>query len=197
MTSIGVIIGSTRNPRICPQVAQFILNKIAKLNLSDHIQLELIDLKDYNLPLFDESIIPKMVKSSDEYVHEHTKLWSKTITRFDGFIFVTPQYNWGYPAALKNSIDFLYHEWTGKPAMIVTYGGHGGSKCNAQLKEVLQGISMTTNNKNVLLSFPDKKILVAASKGENLDIESNGIFEESIDDLEEAFRELTENLNQK
>ncbi len=50
-------------------------------------------------------------------------------------VFVSPQYNWGYPAPLKNAIDHLYKEWAGKPAMIVTYGGHGGSKCAAQLRQ--------------------------------------------------------------
>jgi NAD(P)H-dependent FMN reductase len=57
-------------------------------------------------------------------------------------VFVSPQYNWGYPAPLKNAIDHLYKEWAGKPAMIVTYGGHGGGKCAAQLRQVLDGLEM-------------------------------------------------------
>ena len=77
-------------------------------------------------------------------LHEqgHTIAWSRKIAAADEFIFVTPQYNWGYPAPLKNTIDHLYAEWQDKPAMIVTYGGHGGGKCAAQLAQVLGAIGM-------------------------------------------------------
>lgn len=68
--------------------------------------------------------------------------WSRVVSTLDIFIFVTPQYNWGLPAALKNAIDRVYHEWRGKSAIVVSYGGHGGDKCNRQLQEVLQGLKM-------------------------------------------------------
>ncbi len=57
-------------------------------------------------------------------------------------VIVTPQYNWGYPAPLKNALDHLYQKWTGKPLVIVTYGGHGGNKCAAQLRQVAAGLHM-------------------------------------------------------
>lgn len=62
------------------------------------------------------------------YHHETTKRWSEKIATYAGFIFIVPQYNWGYPAVLKNALDYLYREWQGKPACLVTFGGHGAHK---------------------------------------------------------------------
>jgi NAD(P)H-dependent FMN reductase len=89
--------------------------------------------------LFDEPGIP----ARDPPVHEHTRSWSRKVASLQGFVFVTPQYNWGYPAALKNALDYLYVEWNGKPAVIVTYGSHGGRKCAEQLQQVLTGLKMS------------------------------------------------------
>lgn len=155
---IGLIIGSVRNPRICPQVASFVLRtiQISRQN-SDNVTttIEKIDLADWNLPMFDEPIIPAHVKESSQYHHEHTRKWSRCIASYDGFIFVSPQYNWGYPASLKNAIDYLFNEWVGKPAMIVTYGGRGGGQCAAQLRTVLEGIRMVQTPSHVELTYPD------------------------------------------
>ncbi|MEI9929658.1 MAG: NADPH-dependent FMN reductase [Rhizomicrobium sp.] len=76
------------------------------------------------------------------YSHPHTHAWSIKIASAAAFVFVTPQYNWGYPAALKNALDHLYKEWSGKPAMIVSYGGHGGGRAAAQLRQVLEAVHM-------------------------------------------------------
>ncbi|EIN10389.1 NADPH-dependent FMN reductase, partial [Punctularia strigosozonata HHB-11173 SS5] len=65
--------------------------------------------------------------------------WSEFVTSTDAFIVVTPQYNWGYPGDLKTMFDHLYNEWKGKPIMLVTYGGHGGARCNSQLRQVFEG----------------------------------------------------------
>jgi NAD(P)H-dependent FMN reductase len=77
-----------------------------------------------------------------DYAFEHTLAWSRKVAEAAAFVFVTPQYNWGYPAPLKNAIDHFYKEWLGKPAVIVTYGGHGGDKCGHQLRQVLKGLKM-------------------------------------------------------
>jgi NAD(P)H-dependent FMN reductase len=90
---------------------------------------------DWPLPMSDEPSIP----ANGVYANEHTHAWSRKIAAADGFIFVTPQYNWGYPASLKNALDHLYKEWTGKPAAIVSYGYRGGVKAAAQLHQVLEG----------------------------------------------------------
>lgn len=105
--------------------------------------------------MFDEPIIPAHAKDESGYHHEHTKAWSREIASYEGFIFVSPQYNWGYPASLKNAIDYLFNEWVGKPAMIVTYGGYGGGKCAEQLRSVLEGCRMELTPSHVELKYPD------------------------------------------
>jgi NAD(P)H-dependent FMN reductase len=86
----------------------------------------------------DEPGIPAM----GGYVQTHTRAWSAKIAGADAVVFVTPQYNWGYPAPLKNAIDHLYQEWRGKPAAIISYGGHGGAKCAEQLRQVATALKM-------------------------------------------------------
>lgn len=130
-----VIVGSTRARRLCPQIAEWVA-EIGRAAVS--AQFEVVDLKDWPLPMDDEPGIPAL----GDYVFEHTRAWSRKVSEAHGFVFVTPQYNWGYPAPLKNALDHLYSEWSGKPALIVTYGGHRGDKCARQLRQVLKGLKM-------------------------------------------------------
>ncbi len=132
---ILVIIGSTRTRRIGPRIAAWVAH-IGSQAIG--AQFEVVDLKDWPLPMDDEPGIPAL----GGYAFEHTRAWSRKISEAQAFVFVTPQYNWGYPAPLKNALDHLYQEWSGKPAMIVTYGGHEGSKCSRQLRQVLKGLNM-------------------------------------------------------
>lgn len=97
---------------------------------------ELVDLNDWHLPLSDEPNIP----ARGIYVQEHTRAWSRKIAEAAGYVFVTPQYNSGYPASLKNALDHVYKEWNGKPAVIVSYGHHGGVRSAAQLRQVLEAL---------------------------------------------------------
>ena len=115
---IAVIIGSTRPTRICPGIA-----RCAQRTLDDQgsLRYSLVDLAEVNLPFLDEPLKAAL----REYKHAHTKAWSELIDSFAGFVFVLPQYNWGYPAPLKNALDYLYHEWHDKPATTVTYGTRG------------------------------------------------------------------------
>ena len=131
MKKIKIIIGSTRDERVGDKVAQWVFeqSQLYKGNL----EFEIIDLKEVNLPLFNEPKSPY----EREYKYQHTKDWSTVISKSDGFIFVTPEYNHGYPASLKNAIDYLYHEWTGKPAAFVGYGSRGAKDSVRQLSEVL------------------------------------------------------------
>jgi NAD(P)H-dependent FMN reductase len=136
MTSrVYIIVGSTRANRIGRQVAEWVLEHIPA---PTGFETELVDLNDWHLPLSDEPSIP----ATGVYVHEHTSAWSQKVSAADGYIFVTPQYNWGYPASLKNALDHLFKEWNGKPAVIVSYGHHGGGKAAAQLRQVLEGLRM-------------------------------------------------------
>ncbi len=128
-------MGSTRAGRLCPKIAAWV---ISVARTAADLTYELADLVDWPLPMHDEPGIPALGR----YQQAHTLAWSDRVASADAIMFVTPQYNWGYPAPLKNAIDHLYKEWTGKPVAIVTYGGHGGGKCAAQLRQVTEGLKM-------------------------------------------------------
>lgn len=128
-----VIVGSTRPVRVGDQLAALV---IPLLEQSTGDEAEVVDLRELALPFLDEPRQP----SDGNYVHAHTRAWSETVRRNDAVVVITPQYNGGYPAAVKNAIDFLYEEWRDKPFLIVSYGSRGGPKSNAQLTEVLHYI---------------------------------------------------------
>jgi len=144
---IGVVVGSTRPRRICKHLAEWVL-EIAQAE--SRLTYELIDLAEISLPFLDEPLMAAL----GQYEHEHTKRWSRRVSSYDGFVFVFPQYNWGYTAVLKNALDFLYAEWHDKAAAIVTYGTHGGGRGAEQLKQVLQGIGMRNTATNPKLDTP-------------------------------------------
>src|SRR5690606_17611436 len=96
-------------------------------------EFEIVDIADYNLPLLDEPIPPAM----GQYSKEHTKKWAKKIAQFDGFVFVTPEYNHATSGALKNAIDFLYQEWNNKAAGFVSYGSAGGTRAVENLRLIM------------------------------------------------------------
>jgi NAD(P)H-dependent FMN reductase len=133
--TILVIMGSVRAQRHNPVLARWVA---AIGQETTGVTFELVDLADWSLPMDDEPAIP----ATGGYVQPHTQAWSAKIAQAAGFVFVTPQYNWGYPAALKNAIDHCYAEWRDKPLLIVTYGGHGGGKCAAQLVQVAEALKM-------------------------------------------------------
>ena len=119
MLRIAIIIGSTRPGRKGEAVAQWVYEIAQKRGDAN---FELVDIKDFNLPLLDEPMSPMM----GQYTHQHTKDWSAKIASFDAYVFVTPEYNHATSGALKNAIDFLYHEWVNKAAGFVGYGGAAG-----------------------------------------------------------------------
>lgn len=139
-------MGSVRAKRVCPEIAAYVKRTIENNEklVDKKVEIQIVDLQQIALPLYedDDELIPAQIKSVDEYADSKTRSWSRIVNALDIVIFVTPQYNWGYPAALKNAIDRLYHEWHAKYALVVSYGGHGGTKCNHQLQEVLHGLKM-------------------------------------------------------
>jgi NAD(P)H-dependent FMN reductase len=159
---VAIVTSSTRSPRLNPTITHYVYDVLSadpmiptspattqgEDNIDTdprHITLEIIDLAHQGLPLYDENIIPASLPASDptpHYEKAHTRAWSTVVRRYDAFIFVTPQYNWSIPASLKNALDYLFHEWTGKPAAIVSYGGRGGGKAADHLKGVLNGLRM-------------------------------------------------------
>jgi len=173
-----VIAGSLRRRRIAVQVAEWVAQIGREATGDDY---ELVDLKDWPLPMDDEPGVPH----AGDYAFGHTLAWSRKIDAAPAFIFVTPQYNWGYPAALKNALDHLYREWAGKPAMIVAYGAHGGARCAEQLQQVCEGLHMLPIATRIGLKLSRERI--EANAGE---IDPPTEFASHLTDLRQAFAEL-------
>ncbi|TQS31795.1 hypothetical protein Golomagni_07915 [Golovinomyces magnicellulatus] len=140
---VALVTSSTRPRRLSPFITEYIRSLISPL--PPNIDIGIIDLEKQDLPLFNEPVIPGHLPKEDptpHYAHQHSRKWSAVVSEFDAFIFVTPQYNWSITAALKNAIDYLYHEWTAKPVLIVAYGSRGGNKAAAHLRQILTGLHM-------------------------------------------------------
>lgn len=148
MLNIAIIIGSTRPNRVGESVGRWVFEQAKK---HDDANFELIDLKEINLPLLDEPIPPSM----GQYSKPHTKKWAETISKFDAFVFVTPEYNHGTSGALKNAIDFLYKEWNNKVAGFVGYGSAGGVRAVEQLRLIMAECQVATVREQVMLSLHD------------------------------------------
>ena len=126
---IAIILGSTRPGRNGKAVADWVIEKAAERTAA---QYELVDLADHPLPHIDEALPPTM----GQYAGEHTKAWAEKIAPYDGFIFVTPEYNHSTSGVLKNAIDYLYAEWNNKAAAFVSYGSVGGARAIEHLRAI-------------------------------------------------------------
>jgi len=146
MLKIAIVIGSTRPGRRSEPVAQWVL-KLAKQRKD--AEFEILDPSAFNLPVLDEPMPPSM----RQYTKDHTKAWSAAVSRFDAYVFITPEYNHGPAAALKNAIDFLYHEWVNKAAGFVSYGSTGGVRAVEQLRQVMAEIQIADVRGHVSLSL--------------------------------------------
>jgi NAD(P)H-dependent FMN reductase len=146
MIKIAIILGSTRPGRNGEAVAKWVYEVAQKRS---DAAFELVDIKDFNLPLLDEPVPPSMGQHSKP----HTKTWAAEIDNFDGYVFVTPEYNHGISGALKNAIDFLFAEWNNKAAGFVSYGGAGGVRAVEQLRLVLAEVQIATVRLQVSLSM--------------------------------------------
>ena len=133
---LQVIVASTRPGRRGLAVAAW-MQQLAEEHSG--FDVELIDLAEVGLPVFDEPNHPRL----QQYTHEHTRRWAATIARGDAFLFVTPEYNHSYPGSLKNALDYLSLEWADKAAGIVSYGGvSAGLRAATALKPVLASLRM-------------------------------------------------------
>ncbi|MCS5734994.1 NADPH-dependent FMN reductase [Herbiconiux daphne] len=146
MTKIGIILGSTRPGRNGEAVAKWVLEIASR---RDDAQFELIDLADYPLPHLDE---PGSAAWGN-YQNDHTKAWSAKISEFDGFVFVTPEYNHSTSGVLKNALDYLYKEWNNKAAAFVSYGGVGGARAVEHLRLIASELQLATVRAQVAISL--------------------------------------------
>ena len=146
MLKIAIILGSTRPGRNGEAVAKWV-HEHAKTR-SD-AEFELVDVKDFNLPLLDEPVPPSM----GQYSKEHTKRWAAKINGFDAYVFVTPEYNHSTSGALKNAIDFIYKEWNNKAAGFVSYGSAGGARAVEHLRLIMAEMQVATVRAQVMFSL--------------------------------------------
>jgi NAD(P)H-dependent FMN reductase len=134
---LNVIIASTRPRRVGDQVGAW-FGAFARSRSA--FDVHVVDLADVDLPMLDE---PTSASDAQQYEHEHTRRWSAITAAADAFVVVTPEYNRGYPASIKNALDYLYVEWHHKPVAFVSYGmTSGGMRAAAQLTEVVTGLGM-------------------------------------------------------
>lgn len=145
--TLHVIIASTRKGRKGPLVADWFMT-----HATEHggFEIELIDLAEVNLPLFDEPHHPRLAK----YEHEHTRAWSATVSRADAFVFVTPEYDFSAPSSLTNAIQYLVREWAYKPVAFVSYGGVSGGTRGVQMtKQTVTALAMVPIPEAVAIPF--------------------------------------------
>ena len=143
---IGIILGSTRPGRNGEQVAKWVLEQAQQ---RDGASYELVDLLDYNLPHLDEAI----GASQGMYANEHTKVWAAKVDSFDGFVFVTPEYNHSTSGALKNAIDYVYAEWNNKAAGFVSYGVAGGTRAVEHLRLIVGELQIADVRAQLAFTF--------------------------------------------
>jgi NAD(P)H-dependent FMN reductase len=146
MTKIGIILGSTRPGRNGEAVAKWVLELASQRT---DAEFELVDLLDYKLPHLDEAIPPSM----GQYSQPHTQAWAAKIASFDGFVFVTPEYNHSTSGALKNAIDFLFAEWNNKAVGFVGYGSVGGARAIESLRLIVGELMMADVRAAVTLTL--------------------------------------------
>jgi NAD(P)H-dependent FMN reductase len=146
MLRVAIILASTRPGRKGEAVARWVY-EIARSR--GGAEFELVDMKDYDLPLLDEPVSAIL----GQYSKDHTKVWSAKTASFDAFVFVTPEYNHATSGALKNAIDYLYTEWNNRAAGFVGYGGAGGTRAVEHLRLVMGELMVADVRAQVALSL--------------------------------------------
>jgi NAD(P)H-dependent FMN reductase len=146
MLRIAIILGSTRPGRKTEPVARWVLDHARQRGDAEY---ELVDIAEFDLPLLDEPVPP----SQHKYSKDHTKRWSEKIASFDGYVFVTPEYNHSTSGALKNAIDFLYSEWNNKAAGFVSFGSSGGTRAVEHLRLIMGELQIADVRSQVALSL--------------------------------------------
>jgi NAD(P)H-dependent FMN reductase len=147
MPKLMIVIGSTRPGRVGLPVAEWYGERATE---HGGFEVRITDLAELELPLLDEPSHPRL----RQYTKRHTHEWSTMVDEADAFVFVTSEYNHGYPAALKNAIDYLHHEWRYKPVGFVSYGGvAAGTRAVQQLKQVVAAVKLVAIVEAVNIPF--------------------------------------------
>ncbi len=192
--SIAIIIGSTRKPRVGPHVAEYVKETLTKKAESSGLSLALVDVDEFKLPVFDESVLPGQITSAGSFVHEHSRAWSTAVAKHDAYIFISPEYNYSVPGGVKNAIDYLNHEWKGKPLGVVTYGLFGATHASEQLQHILSKMGVRVAETRPQLGFaggvgPDAMAAMGGNLGQDTkskwDAEDAGKLVKVLDELKE------------
>lgn len=151
---LQVVVGSTRPGRVSKPIGDWFSEQVTK---HGGFAVEVTELAELALPFFDEPKHPR----AREYVHDHTKAWSKRVSRSDALVFIVPEYNHGFTGDIKNALDFLFHEWAYKPAGIIAYGNGNaaGTRAAQMLKPILLSLKMAPVLEG--LNFPYVAQLIA------------------------------------
>ena len=154
---IGVVIGSTRPGRFGDKPAEWIAERAKALGTFD---VEIVDLRDYKLPFFDEKTSPAYAPSEAE----NAAKWQEKVASLDGFIFTAAEYNRAPTAVLKNALDYAYNEWNNKPAAFVGYGGVGGARAIEQLRLIAIELQMAPIRNGVHIVWADYAQVASGDK---------------------------------
>ncbi len=169
MPTLSVIISSTRPGRAGLPIGEWF---IARARAHGAFDVRVADLAEIDLPLLDEPNHPRLRR----YVHEHTQVWSEIVEASDVFVIVTPEYNYGYPATIKNAIDYLHEEWKYKSVGFVSYGGvAAGTRAVQQLKQVVTTLKMLPVFEAVSIPFHAQFI------DEEGQLQANEVMEQAAD----------------
>ncbi|PVC83703.1 NADPH-dependent FMN reductase [Streptomyces sp. CS090A] len=148
MAKLEIIVASTRPGRVGPVIGSW-TEKLAREH-GGFGEVELVDLAEVALPFMNEPLHPRLGR----YTHQHTRDWSAKVREADAFVFVMPEYNYGYNAELKNAIDYLHEEWKYKPVGLVSYGGvSAGTRAAQMIKQVVTTLKMTPLAEAVSIPF--------------------------------------------
>ncbi|MEV5690840.1 NADPH-dependent FMN reductase [Micromonospora globbae] len=146
MPRLNVIVASTRPGRVGRRIGDWFTEVATRHGAFDDVRL--VDLAEVALPFHNEPHHP----SEGRYVYRHTRRWSETTAAADAFVFVMPEYNYGFNAPLKNAIDHLYREWQHKPVGFVSYGmTSGGLRAVQMIKQVVTTLKMVPVNEAVTI----------------------------------------------
>lgn len=176
---LAIIIGSTRQNRQTPKQAKWVLNAA---NAMDDVEAEIIDLKDYPMPFFDEPVSPRYNQNRE--IDPAAQKWLKKLEAFDAYVFATAEYNHSIPGVLKNAIDYITWEMLRKPAGIVSHGSAGGARAQIQLKIIL------SESRAVPIPIPTPLAMVQMSEK----IDDNGELSPELKTMERGPQEALQNM---
>lgn len=196
--NVAVVVTSTRGIRVGPSVASLVSTVLEPSAKAANINLKTVDLKSFNLPVFNESMPPMMIKPGGaQFEHETSRAWADEMTSHDGYIFILNEYNYSMSGAAKNAIDYLMNGFTGKPVVLVSYGVGGGKLANDQAKGVLSAMGLTVIEPRPALGFfggRGPEGMLAVTEGKIGDDTRKDWSEGHRAEILEAFEKLGEQL---